>query len=214
MKQFTYLLALAALTTLPFAMTSCDDDPWHESYDPWHEPYDPDNGDNTLYDMAATLCGEWTGPMELHEDGATYNFTASMVFYQNGQNGSSLRGNGIETDYATLDNGDVDTQTLTFSWYIDQQTGDIYITYTNSGTRYALDYSATQRGFYLSSNEFYGYMLGVTEPSDYIAFDFTRAGNYAKASGFGRTATTPPLFGTQSENVTIDTTQPQLLPKR
>lgn len=225
MKKCIQILALAALVALPFAMTSCDDDHWFNGpdhfggYDDGGYPggggYDDGGGNsgNTLYDMAQVLCNTWTGTVQLHEDGQDYQFYANMEFYQNGTNTRSLSGSGIETDYATNESGETESQTLKFTWYIDQTTGDIYITYTESNTQYALDYSATQRGFYLSDTNFYGYMLGVTYPSDYMAFDFTNARNGAKRDAIGVTDTTSTLFGSQTSTPTLKSNLPQRLPK-
>lgn len=226
MKKFTQFLAMAALIVLPFAMTSCDDDPWFDGPNHWGGDYPPgynggDGGnygyddDNTLYDMAATLCGKWSGTVESHEAGEVYSFNTDMVFYQNGSAGSSLKGGGTEYDYATNEAGEVESQILEFTWYIDQNTGNIYITYTGSGTQFCLDYSATQRGFYLSDQEFYGWALGVTYQEDYMVFNLNRSYTGAKSSNIGQTATTTTaLFGSQADSVKPNTNLPQRLPKR
>ena len=68
-----------------------------------------------------------------------------------------------------------ETQTLTFSWYVDDPTGDIYIRYDGTGKTFVLDASSTQNGFYLDSDYFNGCMIGVgTSNDDIIDFDFTR----------------------------------------
>lgn len=218
MKKFTHFLAMAAMLALPFATTSCDD-PW-EGPRNWHEGGYPDNGNNggnTLYDMANVLCGEWYGPVNLYEeqtDGTflRYNFDADMVFYTN-NTGNSLSGSGLETDYAQDEDGTTHQQQLRFTWRIDESTGDIYITYTESKTSFVLDYSATQRGFSLSDNEFYGYMLGYNN-NDYMVFDFSRASSRAKASGIASTTTANAVFGSGATPSELVTDVPQKLPQR
>lgn len=224
MKNFTHFLAMAAMVALPFATTSCDDH-WDGPHDNWHggggypggEGGGSGDSGNTLYDMANVLCGEWYGPVNLYEeqtDGTfqRYNFDADMVFYTN-STGSSLSGNGIETDYAQAEDGTTEQQQLRFTWRIDQNTGDIYITYTSSNSTFVLDYSATQRGFSLSDNEFYGYMIGYNS-NDYMVFDFTRASSRAKSSTIGSTATTSTVFGAGASVSDLNTSVPQQLPKR
>lgn len=72
----------------------------------------------------------------------------------------------------------VDSQTLKFAWYIDNN-GDIYIKYTNSGATFVLDAGASQTGFHLGAEKgnhrytFYGYMIGIGKAKgDIINFDF------------------------------------------
>lgn len=220
-----HILALVAIAALPFSMTSCDD-PWHDDWhDNWHDNggYDDggngDNNDNTLYDMANTLIGEWYGPMNLYEeqnDGsyALYSFDADMVFYTNSSS-STLSGSGIETDYATnSETGETESQQLRFTWSINESTGDISITYTNSKSTFVLDYSATQRGFYLDNSNFYGYMLGSNN-NDYIVFDFDRVTKKMKAaSGTTTTTTAKNVFGSSATMDALVTNVPQKLPKR
>lgn len=240
MKKYVHILAVAAMAALPFALTSCDDDPywdgprddwgWVDGYDNWgwdnnyNDQYDSDN--NELVQMAQTLCGEWDGTMtysEVLSDGSrqTSEFRANMEFYQYGTSGNSLSGNGTEVDYVLDANNNVsDSQTLKFSWYIDEQTGNIYIRYRNSGTTFVLDSGSTMYGFHLGAEQgydvdtFFGYMIG-TNTDDVIYIDLKRQNttSYAKASGKTLTPATS-LFGTAQTRQSIIPAGQQRLLKR
>ena len=136
---------------------------------------------NYLLSEAQTLIGDWRGSAllsELAEDGQSrnnYRFNTEMTFYQAGDKVNSLSGNGIETDYA--DDGSNETQTLKFTWYIDNN-GDIYIRY-NSGATYVMDLGSSQSGFFLGEEKgrdvFYGYMIGTgAAKGDVMQIDLER----------------------------------------
>ena len=197
MKKITRILTVLAVAALPFAFTSCDDDDyWYGDSYPWwynyHEDggrwgYDNDYNDdnnqgNTLVDEAQVLNGEWNGTMAYTNgnDGTTDQFYATMTFVQN--NSNAIKGTGTEYDYYRNADGSVgNSQTLHFSWYIDNN-GDIYVKY-DSGSTFVMDMNASQHGFYLdeATGIFRGYMIG-TNNSDLIQFDFTRQTSGAKGS--------------------------------
>lgn len=206
MNKFTHTLAMVAVAALPFSMTSCDDDPWfHDGpHDEW---------DNDLIEMAQVLCGEWDGTMTYYEalsDGSRqqYEFYANMEFYQYGNSSNSLSGNGVEVDETRDANGNVtDSQTLKFSWYIDEQTGNIYVRYENSGSTFVLDNGSTTYGFHVGpekghrNDTFYGYMIG-TNNDDVIYIDLERvnSSSYAKAAN-GKTVTpASSIFGSATSH--------------
>jgi hypothetical protein len=190
MKKISSYLAMMLLATMPFAFTSCDDDPWDgpdEHY--WYDDYDNyswnnnynneyDSQNNTLLAEAQTLCGEWQGSMKYQytEDGTrkTAEFNVNMMFYQYGTSNNSLSGNGVEIDTT----GD-QSQTLKFSWYIDEKTGDIYVKYTDSKNVYVMDATSKNYGFHLGAESgqnvdtFWGYMIG-TNTDDVIYIDLER----------------------------------------
>lgn len=207
------VMMLAALA--PMTFTSCDDDeywyddPWWYSYDDgsyyWNSNYydDDDYGYEdegaTALDEAEVLAGEWRGTMQYYtaSDQSVAEFNTDMLFVQNSAN--AIKGTGVEIDYA---NGE--SQTLNFTWYIDEQTGDIYIRYTDTGSTFVLDINAKEKGFYLSEStgEFYGYMLG-TNNNDAAYIDLTRVTSNAKSStratsvkNFGQKQIMKPGFGT------------------
>lgn len=200
-KSFGVVVALAAAS---LSMTSCDDgprDPWYDQYgwydnynhggwgwnqDNWNSGQGGDHGSSsassTLQEEAQTLVGTWQGSAQLSElsdDGQSrnnYEFDTKMTFYQTGSS-NSLSGSGYEIDTAT--DGSGATQTLEFSWYIDNN-GDIYIKYA-SGTTYVMDCGASQYGFRLGYEEgsnydaFYGYMIGTGKAKgDIMYIDLTR----------------------------------------
>lgn len=192
MKKIFTLIATAMLVASPAFFTSCDDDPWD---DPWMDAYNnanyngggyQDNNGNTVLDEAEILNGEWDGTMTYTngDNGQRSQFYANMTFVQN--NSNAIKGTGTEVDYTLDANGNVsDTQTLKFNWYIDENTGDIYIRYlTGNGLTFVMDLSASQHGFRLDeANEaFYGYMIG-TNNNDLIYIDLKRqTNNEAKAA--------------------------------
>lgn len=204
MKKITRILTVLAVAALPFAFTSCDDDYdyWYGDTYPWWYNYHEDDGrwdygdnnddnpGNTLVDEAQVLNGEWNGTMAYTNgsDGTTNQFYATMTFVQN--NSNAIKGTGTEYDYYRNDDGSVgNSQTLHFSWYIDNN-GDIYVKY-DSGSTFVMDMNASQHGFYLdeATGIFRGYMIG-TNNSDLIQFDFTRQTSGAKSSK-GQKAVSP-----------------------
>lgn len=203
MKKFNLMVVAAFIMAAPALFTSCDDDPWDDwRYgDQWWAGYDDggwrwnnnywnnggyyNGGDdqgqgNTVLDEAEVLNGEWDGAMAYTSgsDGSVSKFNANMTFVRN--NGNAIKGTGTEVDYTLNRNNQVDqTQTLKFNWYIDENTGDIYIHYlTENGLTFVMDLSASQHGFYLdeSSGSFYGYMIG-TNNRDMIYIDLKRVSN-------------------------------------
>ena len=204
MKKITRILTVLAVAALPFAFTSCDDDYdyWYGDTYPWWYNYHEDGGrwdygdnnddnpGNTLVDEAQVLNGEWNGTMAYTNgnDGTTDQFYATMTFVQN--NSNAIKGTGTEYDYYRNDDGSVgNSQTLHFTWYIDNN-GDIYVKY-DSGSTFVMDMNASQHGFYLDEARgvFQGYMIG-TNNSDLIHFDFTRQTSGAKSSK-GQKAVSP-----------------------
>ena len=204
MKKITSILTVLAVAALPFAFTSCDDDYdyWYGDTYPWWYNYHEDGGrwdygdnnddnpGNTLVDEAQVLNGEWNGTMAYTNgnDGTTDQFYATMTFVQN--NSNAIKGTGTEYDYYRNADGSVgNSQTLHFSWYIDNN-GDIYVKY-DSGSTFVMDMNASQHGFYLdeATGIFRGYMIG-TNNSDLIYFDFTRQTSGAKSSK-GQKAVSP-----------------------
>ncbi|MDD6854568.1 MAG: lipocalin family protein [Prevotella sp.] len=196
MKKITRILTVLAVAVLPFAFTSCDDDYdyWYGDTYPWWYNYHEDDGrwdygdnnddnpGNTLVDEAQVLNGEWNGTMAYTNgsDGTTNQFYATMTFVQN--NSNAIKGTGTEYDYYRNADGSVaNSQTLHFSWYINNN-GDIYVKY-DSGSTFVMDMNASQHGFYLdeATGIFRGYMIG-TNNSDLIQFDFTRQTSGAKGS--------------------------------
>ena len=204
MKKITRILTVLAVAALPFAFTSCDDDYdyWYGDTYPWWYNYHEDGGrwdygdnnddnpGNTLVDEAQVLNGEWNGTMAYTNgnDGTTDQFYATMTFVQN--NSNAIKGTGTEYDYYRNADGSVaNSQTLHFTWYIDNN-GDIYVKY-DSGSTFVMDMNASQHGFYLDEARgvFQGYMIG-TNNSDLIYFDFTRQTSGAKSSK-GQKAVSP-----------------------
>lgn len=190
MKKFNRIWMWMAIAVASFSFTSCDDDDyWYDDYNHggwgWNEG-DWNNGsngsqDDCLLSESQTLIGDWRGSVllsELAEDGQSrdnYSFNAAMTFYQTGNKVNTLCGDGIEQDYIE-ETGE--TQTLKFTWYIDNN-GDIYIRYNDSSATYVMDAGAKQYGFFLGDEKgqdvFYGYMIGTGKAKgDVMQIDLVR----------------------------------------
>jgi hypothetical protein len=221
MKKIFTLVAAALLVAAPALFTSCDDDPWYWYGDdtPWWYGYDDggygwndnyyDNGGNNsdegtdAYDEAEVLQGEWEGTMAYTngDTGQKSSFYANMTFVRN--NSNAIKGTGTEIDYTLDSNGNIDEENdpLKFNWYIDEQTGDIYIKYTNTQNQsaFVMDASAKQHGFWLDekTGTFGGYMLG-TNNKDMIYIELNRVQNNSAKKATRATATTHTFFGSTS----------------
>lgn len=187
MKRMNMLKAMLAGVLLTGAMTSCEHDDYYWSHHYWYDYYDSyswrdrgddgynDNTSDNLVAEAQCLRGHWQGTMVYeytNESGmrAQAQFMADMEFDQYDNSTNPLRGRGREVDTAGEE-----TQTLTFSWYVEDPTGDIYIKYDGTGKTFVLDASSKDNGFYLDSDYFNGCMVGVGMGNDdVIDFDFTR----------------------------------------
>lgn len=209
MKKIITLVAAALFVAAPTLFTSCDDDDrygWNDNY------YNDDDYDDYADDEAEVLQGEWEGTMVYTngDNGQRSSFYANMTFVRN--NSDAIKGTGTEIDYTLDSNGNIDQKNdpLKFNWYIDEQTGDIYIKYTNTDNKstFVMDASASQYGFKLDerTGSFSGYMLG-TNNNDMIYIDLKRVQNreakkltraVSSARFFGSSAVTPVTFGKQS----------------
>lgn len=201
MKKLLHILALAAMVALPFAMVSCEDDPWHDPYGPDEPGWDGGGSEeDDAYTLANLLVGKWNGAMTFYEeqtDGSLqpYSFNTNMVFYTNSTQ-QSLSGSGYEVDY----NDTVTADPLYFTWRIDASTLNIYITFTNadkSQSTYVVDFGNSQHSSYIDENNFNGYMLAQNS-SSYIVFDFKYVNSQSGAKRSTSTALTNALktFGT------------------
>lgn len=193
MKKFTFMMVAAAMMAVPALFTSCDDDPWYDDYYDYPDYYwghggrggyddydDDDNQGATVQDEAAALQGEWDGSMSYSDasNGEVSNFYANMTFVLNSAN--ATKGTGTEIDYTLDGNNNVaDQQTLKFNWSIDESNGNINIEYlTDNHTRFVMDASASQYGFFLDSEKgtFEGYMIG-SNTKDIIYINLSRVTN-------------------------------------
>ena len=172
MKRMYKLLPVAIMVGLLATFTSCDSNPWYGDYDyydyygSWYDSYDwynrPFNyGNDALNEEAQMLRGIWGGTLvaQYTENGqrVTQNLDVEFIFDQ--YNSKSLNGRGREYDYYSEG-----TDVLSFSWYIDPRTGDIYLEYDPNqyGKKRVmrLDAHSVSNGFYLDSSKFNGVMIG------------------------------------------------------
>ena len=125
-RQLRHGMLLAVAASL-FALTGCDSG---DTYYDFGYPRTTNNGgsganndDSRLYELANTLRGHWNGAMryEYTDDNGKRSiaqFDAQMEFDQ--YDATRLEGRGQEIDAATV-NGKMQTQTLTFTWTIDEK---------------------------------------------------------------------------------------------
>ncbi len=193
------ILSIAMISAASLALVSCDtDDPyyddWYGDYDWYDNSYDYNNwnGSNTdeLAEEAATLCHPWTGTVVYRYYDNNGKQQAEKMYVDilfDRYDSKSVNGTGQETD----SDGNGNTQTLKFTWYVDPKTENIYIKYTVSGYIYYFDANRTDEyGFQLNSNVFSGY-AGGSNVDESLDFELTRASLSAKQSaGAKSTATT------------------------
>ena len=226
MKRIYYFITMLLLAATPAMLTSCDpdDDPWYDDYyGDWYDDYDwydkPfDHGNNQLVSMAQTLNGTWTGTVvnQYTENGEAQqtqcNATFSFVQYTQNSN----NGNGYETDEVPVYDSDGNAvlgddgkqkyqkQTLTFKWYVDPRTYNIYVEYTESGYRYVLDFNGQSdtSGFFLGYDDksdkeiFNGVMEGVNNDElVFIDLDRVTGRSAATTRAAGATGTASLSFG-------------------
>ncbi len=198
MKKIYILLASAFGMMLPLLFTSCEvdhyyyDDPWYYDYHNdrynWRDRGSSSGGskgsslEEDLKAEAQYLRGHWSGLMKYSytEDNGSRGiaeFNADMEFDLYPESENTLRGRGREIDTAGNE-----SQELTYSWYIDENNGNIYIRYDDTGKTFVLDIQSKDRGFHLDKSNFNGYMIG-TNSDDVIQFDFQRY-TYSKEGFF------------------------------
>lgn len=227
MKRTTKLLAILALVLSPMVFISCDEDPepwgdpdpwdWYDDYNGYHWNNNYNNEynsqDQTLLQEAQTLCGEWEGTMkytytdESTSKRVTEEYYTNMKFFQYNASSNSLTGEGVEVDY--LPNDPSQSQTLAFSWAINEKTGDIYIKYKSSGTTFVMDADSKDHGFLLglennnsTTDVFFGWMIGTSNVDDVIYIDLTRVETNAKAAlGVSATTVSQKPFGIYARSV-------------
>lgn len=198
MKKLTKTLLLLVIAAAPMAFSSCDSgNTYYEDGRNWWVNNADDNADSDakyLKDLANTLRGHWEGAMryEYNDDNgqrAIAQFNAQIEFDQ--YDATGLGGRGREIDIATS-NGKTETQTLNFTWKIDERTSDIYITYDSSKKKYRITMLDKESNLqsYLDANRFEGTMIGVNN-TEYIDFKLARY-SYAKQGDmvFSRAAQT------------------------
>lgn len=184
MKKITYLALMAFVAFAPFMFTSCYEDHYYDDWS-WRYGYgrynynnqnhnQNQNNNSTIEAEGACLVGTWVGEMIYtypDEFGAKAQarFNAEMIFQLN-KNNSYTEGVGTEIDTAGSD-----TQTLSFTWYIDKS-GNIFVRYDATGKTFKLDVESNAKGFYLDNNSFNGFMVAQKDVEE-IEFNFTRRGN-------------------------------------
>ncbi len=169
------MLLVIVATTMIFASCDSGDDNWYNNNN--QNSNNTSISDNTLNVLANTLRGHWEGKMlyEYTENGTRKQatFDAQMEFDQ--YDATSLSGRGVEVDVSGTQ-----SQELKFSWYIDNNTGDIYVTYDASKKQYVITFGNSNIQSYLDTKSFHGTMKGVNN-DEYIDFDFSR---YTYAKGY------------------------------
>lgn len=203
MKKITLFTLMAIFLSAPFIMTGCDNDPWDDNWRQrnWYGRNDQgggnqgqSQGNNNIEDEGACLVGTWVGRMVYtYPDNqgtiSQVQFDAEMIFKLNGNN---LYTEGVGTE---IDRAGSETQTLSFTWYIDSY-GNILVRYSDTGKTFVMDAESTTKGFYLDQNKFNGYMVAQKDVEE-IEFSFTRSGN----GGVNRVAAKAKKLKTDTSNI-------------
>lgn len=184
MKKIVYntkmMMAMAMMAMMAFTLTCCHDDYWYDDYyydDYWYGDYynDPyDRGSDYLIQMAQKVRGKWEGSLYTSytdDYGVLVEGNYETVFEFDQYSNKTTNGRGVEIDY--LDGEQVYYDT--FSWYIDEQTEDIYLKFDTNG-RIMIMYS-----FHVDNDRFYGEMESK-KTGEYNKFDLYRY-TYANDSG-------------------------------
>ncbi|MBM6993504.1 MAG: hypothetical protein I3J02_09615 [Prevotella sp.] len=174
MRKFKTMMAAVMMAALPMLLGSCGSDPYYYDdywYDDWtwgndysNRPDDSNVSDEDFFvSMAQTLAGQWRGDMmayELDDNGNVIDslyYSTDIEFKQ--YNSQSISGTGTQYDY----NPDTDELELkrNFSWYIDPETGNIYLNYktqNSDGTTSDYIMSIAYDDLNLDNRTFTGYL--------------------------------------------------------
>ena len=144
MKKIITFMAMLAIATLPFSLTSCDEDHYY-NFDNWggnNNNEGQDYNNDFWIGMAQTLSGQWRGDLrayKLDKNGYatdSIDYSTDIEFVQSNNNATS--GTGTQYDFeAGNKSGNADF-TRDFTWYIDTNNGDIYITYKEQNGNYMM----------------------------------------------------------------------------
>lgn len=169
MKTFKAMVVAAILMAAPIIFTSCDSNPyWYDNWS-WGDDYNNRPNDSNVDNedffvaMAKTMAGQWRGDMmayALDDNGNVIDsayYSTDIEFKQ--YNMQSISGTGTQYDF------DAQTDQLllqrNFSWYIDPDTGNIFLNYkekNNDGTTSNYIMSIDYNDLNLDNRTFTGYL--------------------------------------------------------
>lgn len=187
MKQFRLFKAVAAMlafvaTTLVF--TSCDnDDYW--GYEPYYPGTDgsshPTERVDTVAEIAQMVTGQWRGDIRAYALDSVGNAIDSLdmetdiEFNLSGERATS--GTGTQYDYYVNSTQEAPDMVRDFSWYVEDNTFDIYINYKEQGGNYMMVIPYADMN--LDDRTFTGYLYAL-DGSEVDDFFFNRYHGQAK----------------------------------
>lgn len=230
MNRIYYFLTLLMLASTPAILSSCDDDdPYY-----WENDWRNDNGYNNdtpiNVAMAQTLNGSWQGYIineYTNDNGQRVKTQCDVVYTFVQYTAESSTGSGYETDYMpyTADDGTTqyEKQTLPLTWAIDSRTGNISVTYTESGMTYVIAYNNLKLGWdkrerkdlFIATME--GVTVGNTFNDEVVEINcerVTESGSLRRSRATGMAATGAAQYGGRTATHSTDRNIPYALHRR
>lgn len=130
-------MAVAAIAVLPLALTGCEEDHYYQT-DNYYYHYGRDqqgqnNDDDFWISMAQTMAGKWRGTLRAYEVDKSgkavdsVDFSTDIEFIQ--RHSRAIGGTGMQYDFKKGNQSDNADYVRAFSWEIDRQSGNVYLTY-------------------------------------------------------------------------------------
>lgn len=187
MKKLKIWVAVGLMLAVPALLGSCDSDPWYGGWDDgwtWGNNYNNRPSDEQVSNedffvaMAQTLAGQWRGNMMAYALDANGTVIDSMAYSTDIEfkqyNAQSISGTGTQYDFNPT-NDKLELQ-RNFTWYINPQTGNIYLTYKEvnaNGTTSDYVMTIAYDDLNLNNRSFTGY-LQATNGNEVDDFWFNR----------------------------------------
>ena len=137
MRKMITLMAVVAITALPLALIGCEEEHYYRRdnhyYPNGNRQQGQSNDDDFWVAMAQTMAGKWRGTMRAYEIDKSgkaidsIDFSTDIEFIQS--NSRAINGTGTQYDFKKGNSSDNADYVRAFSWEIDRQSGDVYLTY-------------------------------------------------------------------------------------
>lgn len=137
MRKMMTLMAVVAITALPLALIGCEEEHYYRTdnhyYPNGNSQQRQSNDDDFWVAMAQTMAGKWRGTMRAYEIDKSgkaidsIDFSTDIEFIQS--NSRAINGTGTQYDFKKGNSSDNADYVRAFSWEIDRQSGDVYLTY-------------------------------------------------------------------------------------
>ena len=137
MRKMMTLMAVVAITALPLALIGCEEEHYYRRdnhyYPNGNSQQRQSNDDDFWVAMAQTMAGKWRGTMRAYEIDKSgkaidsIDFSTDIEFIQS--NSRAINGTGTQYDFKKGNSSDNADYVRAFSWEIDRQSGDVYLTY-------------------------------------------------------------------------------------